>query len=131
VEHADAHPTVRTYLVVFAALLLLLVATVAVAEIDLGPFNFSLAVAIASMKALLILLYFMHVRYSTPLVWLVAGAGFFWLAILVGLTLSDYFTRDAIAALHDQRRPEPGTPVVVVSITLPAFSRLAKLDSGG
>jgi cytochrome c oxidase subunit 4 len=92
-DHAPAHPTVRTYFVVFAALVLLLVATVAVAEVDLGRLSFPLAAAIASLKALLILAYFMHVRYSPPLVWLIAGAGCFWLAILFGLTLSDYFTR--------------------------------------
>jgi len=93
-EHATAaHPPARTYYVVFAALVVLLLATVGVANVDLGWLNFPLAAAIASLKALLILLYFMHVRYSTPLVWLVAGAGFFWLAILFSLTLSDYLTR--------------------------------------
>lgn len=45
------------------------------------------------MKAALILLFFMHIRYSTPLIWLVAGAGFLWLAILFGLTFADYLTR--------------------------------------
>jgi cytochrome c oxidase subunit 4 len=51
------------------------------------------AVAIATAKAILILLYFMHIRYSRPLTWAVAGAAFFWLFILFGLTLSDYLTR--------------------------------------
>jgi cytochrome c oxidase subunit IV len=93
------HPSTSVYLIVFGTLLLLLVATVAVAQTDLGPWNFPTAVGIASAKALLILLFFMHVRYSEPLIWLVAGAGFFWLAILFGLTLADYFTRGEIPHL--------------------------------
>jgi cytochrome c oxidase subunit 4 len=91
-SHA-AHPTLRTYYLVFAALMVLLAATVAMAEIDLGPLNVLVAAAIATAKALLILLFFMHVRYSEPLTWLVAGAGFFWLAILFVLTISDYISR--------------------------------------
>ena len=92
-EHAATHPSLKVYYLVFFALLVLLVATVGVAEIELGPFNFLAAASIATLKAMLILLYFMHVRYSVPLTWLVAGAGFFWLGIMFVLTLSDYFTR--------------------------------------
>jgi cytochrome c oxidase subunit 4 len=88
-----SHPTTRAYYVVFAALILLLVATVGVAQVDLGRLNFAVAVTIASLKAALILLIFMHVRYSTPLTWLVAASGFFWLLILFGLTFNDYWTR--------------------------------------
>jgi cytochrome c oxidase subunit 4 len=100
----EHHPTVAVYLSVFVVLLVLLVATVLAAEMEfsfggkghsagIGTLNFVVAAAIASVKAVLIILFFMHVRYSTPLTWLVAGAGFFWLAILFGLTLADYFTR--------------------------------------
>jgi cytochrome c oxidase subunit 4 len=91
-----AHPSLRVYYTIFAALLILLGVTVVVAEIDLGRWQFlgfAIAASIATIKALLIMLYFMHVRYSLPLTWLVAGAGFFWLGILFVLTLSDYFTR--------------------------------------
>jgi cytochrome c oxidase subunit 4 len=95
-HHAPhAHPTVGTYLGVYVALLVLLALTVVAAEFDVGAANFVIAAGIATVKALLIILIFMHVRYGTPLLWLVAGAGFFWLAILFGLTLSDYFTRPA------------------------------------
>jgi cytochrome c oxidase subunit 4 len=90
---AAAHPTTGLYYSVFAALLVLLAITVAAAEVDLGRLNFPLAAAIATMKAMLIMLYFMHVRYSKPLIWLVAGAGIFWLAILFSLTFSDFLTR--------------------------------------
>ena len=87
------HPSVSTLLAVFVALLVLLAATVAISETNLGPWNFVAAVSIASIKALLIVLYFMHVRYSNPLTWLAAGAGFFWLGIMLALTLSDYISR--------------------------------------
>jgi cytochrome c oxidase subunit 4 len=90
---AAHHPTHRVYYTVFGALLALLVVTVVVAELNLGLVAFLVAVTVATVKAVLILLYFMHVRYSPPLTWLVAGAAFFWLAILFSLTLSDYYTR--------------------------------------
>jgi cytochrome c oxidase subunit IV len=92
-ERSHEHPATRVYYLVFAALIVLLLVTVLVAELDAGPLNFPLAAAIATIKAVLILLFFMHVRYSAPLIWLVAGAGFVWLAILFGLTLADYATR--------------------------------------
>ena len=83
----------RTYVIVWAALLILLVATCAIARFDLHPFNAAIAIAIALLKMLLILLFFMNVRYSNRLTWIFAGAGFVWLAILIGLTLNDYLTR--------------------------------------
>jgi cytochrome c oxidase subunit IV len=92
-EHSMAHPTASVYYQVFAALVVLLAATIAIAQVDLGPWNFPAATAIATLKGLLILLFFMHVRYSPPLTWLFAGAGFFWLGILLALTYCDYATR--------------------------------------
>lgn len=93
-SHGDAaHPTLRTYYAVFAALIGLLVVTVLIAEVNLGALNFPVAIGIATVKAVLIMMFFMHVRYGTPLIWLIAGAGYFWLAILFGLTLADYLTR--------------------------------------
>ncbi|MEX2175555.1 MAG: cytochrome C oxidase subunit IV family protein [Pirellulaceae bacterium] len=94
------HPTDNLYYLVFAALMVLLLLTVGVSRYELGAWSLPVAAGIASVKAVLILLYFMHVRYSRPLIWLVAGAGFFWLAILFGLTLSDYLTRDWPALPH-------------------------------
>jgi cytochrome c oxidase subunit 4 len=104
-DHAH-HPTVGTYLAVFVALMLLLVATVVAAEIEIGVdkephpahavssfWNLIIAAAIASTKALLIIMFFMHVRYSTPLIWLVSGAGFLFLAIMFAFTFADYMTR--------------------------------------
>jgi caa(3)-type oxidase subunit IV len=88
-----AHSGPRLYVAVFAALVVLTVATVAVSYVDLGPWSVVVALAIACSKALLVLLFFMHLRDSPGLTWLVAGGGFFWLAILIGLTMSDVLTR--------------------------------------
>ena len=83
----------RTYLLVYLGLILLLAATVGVAFLDLGVFNIVITLAIASVKALLVILFFMHVRESEPATKLFVIAGFVWLAILIGLTLTDYLTR--------------------------------------
>jgi cytochrome c oxidase subunit IV len=82
-----------TYLAVWAALLVLLAATVAASYVHLGVFNVVATVAIAAVKAVLIILYFMHVRYSPRLVWVYVGAGFFFLAILFSFAFGDYYTR--------------------------------------
>jgi cytochrome c oxidase subunit IV len=88
----------RLYLRVFAALLVLTALTVAAAFFDLGGgrlhyANALVALTIAVSKATLVVLYFMHVRYSSRLTWVFVGAGVFWLLILIGLTLSDVLTR--------------------------------------
>lgn len=87
------HAGERTYYVIFGLLLLLLVATVGATWIEAGDWNFAIAAGIASVKAVLILLFFMHVKDSKPLIWVIACASFFWLAILFGITFSDYLTR--------------------------------------
>ena len=81
------------YFAVFAALIILALATTGLAYLDLGRANTVLAMTIAVTKAVLVVLYFMHVRYGTRLTWVFAGAGFCWLAIMLGLTLSDYLSR--------------------------------------
>lgn len=89
--------SVRTNLIIFGVLMFLLVVTVGVAYLDLGPIGLAIAMLIATIKAVLILLYFMHVRFSSPLTWVFSGAAFFWLAIMFALTLNDYLTRDFFA----------------------------------
>ena len=84
---------VRTYITVYIALMILLVLTVGAAFIDLGPLNLVVAMAIAITKAVLIVLFFMHIRYAGPLSRLFAVIGFFWLMILFVQTLTDYITR--------------------------------------
>ncbi|MGI8435405.1 MAG: cytochrome C oxidase subunit IV family protein [Chthoniobacterales bacterium] len=86
-------PSPRTYTLSGLALLLLLGLTIGAAFLNLGPFNTPVAMLISLLKASLILLFFMHVRYSRPVLWLFVGAGFFWLAIMFTLSLSDYLTR--------------------------------------
>jgi len=92
-EHVTSR---KVYFLVFAALLALTLATVLVAEVDLGVFNDVVALTIAVTKALLVLLFFMHIRHSTRMTVLTAVAGFFWLAILIGLTMADYASRGHI-----------------------------------
>lgn len=86
--------SLKTYFIIFGALLVLTGATVWVAYFDLGQLNVIVALSIAVLKATLVVLYFMHLRYSSKLTWVFVGAGFFWLAILVAFTLSDYATRN-------------------------------------
>ena len=93
--NSDAIISVRTYVLVFIGLIVLTITTTAVAFIDLGAqWNTAAALAIAVIKALLVILFFMHVLYSRPLTWVFVSAGFFWLLILFTLTLADYFTRN-------------------------------------
>jgi cytochrome c oxidase subunit 4 len=81
------------YYAVFAALMVGTALTVGVAFVDLGAFNNVLMLGIAITKAMLVILYFMHVRWATRLTWLVVASGFFWLIILFGITMTDYLTR--------------------------------------
>ena len=83
----------RLYYMVFLALMVGTVVTVAVARFDLGPLNNIVMLTVACAKALLVVLFFMHVRWSTRLTWVIAAAGFFWLLILFVLTMSDYMSR--------------------------------------
>ena len=82
-----------TYYLIFGALMVFTIITVGVAFINLGAFNFPVALGIAMTKATLVILYFMHVRWATRLTWVVAASGFVWLLILFGITMSDYLTR--------------------------------------
>jgi cytochrome c oxidase subunit IV len=89
--HHVASP--RTYFAVFLALIIGTGLTVAAAEVDLGALNNIVMLAIACTKALLVILFFMHVRWSSRLTWVVAGSGFFWILIMFTLTMSDYLSR--------------------------------------
>jgi cytochrome c oxidase subunit 4 len=89
------HPLVprHVYYRVYGILLGLTLLTVGVAYLDLGPLNVVVALGIAVGKAVLVMLFFMHLRYSTRLTWVVAAAGVVWLAHLLIFTLTDYLTR--------------------------------------
>ncbi len=84
----------RIYLFIFLALIVGTGLTVFAAFYDFpGPLNAIVALTIAVIKATLVVLYFMHVRYSGRLVWVVIGSALFWLAIMFALTISDYSSR--------------------------------------
>ena len=83
----------KNYVWVWFFLLALLALTWGMARLDLGPFNPAVALAIAFVKMVLVILFFMHVRHSSRLTWLFVAAGFIWLLIMMDLTMSDYLTR--------------------------------------
>ena len=84
---------VRTYFLIFTALIVMTAVTVAVAFLDLGPLNTVVAVTIASIKAALVLVYFMHLDRAGGLVRVYATAGFFWIILLAASVLTDIVTR--------------------------------------
>jgi len=94
-----AHPTHKVYYLVFLALVIGTVLTWRVAFIDLGPLNPVIALTIACTKATLVILFFMHIRYSSTLTKITVVAGFFWLLILITLSLTDYLTRGIVKPL--------------------------------
>ncbi len=84
----------KVYFTVWAALMCLTVTTAAVSYIDLGQFSIVVALLIATIKGSLVVLFFMHVKYlNVKTTLLVILAGFFWLAILLLMTMTDYITR--------------------------------------
>ena len=84
---------IRVYLAIFLTLMVGTALTVWAAFQDFGPFNTIIAFTIAVIKATLVVLWFMHVRYSDKLTWVVVASGLLWLVILFVLTLSDYYAR--------------------------------------
>jgi cytochrome c oxidase subunit 4 len=93
-EHADHHiVTPAVYAIVFATLLVGTAITVAAAYVDLRIFNPVVALAIACTKAVIVILFFMHVKYQSKLVKLTVASGFFTFLVLITMTLSDYISR--------------------------------------
>ncbi|HEX7287388.1 MAG TPA: cytochrome C oxidase subunit IV family protein [Candidatus Angelobacter sp.] len=90
-EHS--HPTPKLYAVIVSCLFAGTILTVFAATWELHIFNPIVALVIATTKATLVILYFMHVRYSSRLTKLTVAAGFFWLLILISLSLTDYIPR--------------------------------------
>lgn len=84
----------RIYIAIFLALMVGTALTLVAAFFDFpGPLNAVVALTIATVKATLVVLYFMHVRYSGRLIWLVIASALLWLAIMFAITFSDYWTR--------------------------------------
>ena len=106
--HAHAHPhphahaphgaghisPISMYITIFLALMVLTAVTVGAAYVDLGMFNFAVAMLIASFKASLVVWYFMHVKYQSSLTKLTVATGLFFLAILLGMMLIDYTSKE-------------------------------------
>jgi cytochrome c oxidase subunit IV len=88
-----AHPTRTLYWKIYAALMILLLATVGAAYINLGDYNIVVALVIAVTKAVLVVVFFMHVRYNSKLIWLYASLGFIWMTYLLVGVFGDVMTR--------------------------------------
>lgn len=89
---------VRVYVSIFLVLLVGTALTVLAAFVDFPwRLNTIVALTIATIKATFVVLYFMHVRYSTRLIWVILASALFWMAILFAFTFSDYLTRDWIS----------------------------------
>ena len=91
--HAAHAPSRLPYFLTFFFLAVMTVITYAVAQVNLGPFNDVVALTIAVLKGTAVVLFFMHVRHSSPLTKLTVISGFVWLAFMIFITLSDYVTR--------------------------------------
>jgi cytochrome c oxidase subunit 4 len=93
-EHAEHHiVSPLQYTLVFGTLLVGTALTVWAADQDMGVFNPIIALGIASFKAVVVILFFMHVKYQTNLIKMTVGAGFFTFLVLITMTLSDYISR--------------------------------------
>ena len=93
-QHSEHHiVSPKVYLTIFLTLLACTALTVAASYVEMYSWNAVVAIAIGCLKATLVVLYFMHVKYSSKLTKLTVGAGVFTFLILVGMSLSDYFTR--------------------------------------
>ncbi len=93
-EHQEQHIVgPKVYLTIFLILLVLTATTTGVAFIDLGVFNAVIALLIACMKAALVVLFFMHIHYSSRLLKMTVAAGLFTFCLLITLTMSDYISR--------------------------------------
>jgi cytochrome c oxidase subunit 4 len=90
--------SVRVYITIFLVLLVGTALTVWAAFVDF-PFglNTIIAMTIAVTKATFVVLYFMHVRYSARLIWVIVGSGLFWMAIMFAFTFADYLTRSTLS----------------------------------
>jgi len=92
-HHSEHIVSPKVYLLVGTALLILTFSTAAISYVDLGVFNAVVAIAIACLKMTLVVLFFMHVKYSSGLTKLTVAAGFFTFLVLITMTMTDYASR--------------------------------------
>ncbi|HEY7186872.1 MAG TPA: cytochrome C oxidase subunit IV family protein [Vicinamibacterales bacterium] len=116
-----------TYYAIFGALMVLTIVTIAVAYQPLGSWNFPVAISIAITKATLVILFFMHAKYSSNLTKLFVGTAFFFLFIMLTLTMTDNLSRGfktyqggAAGAGYGQRDPSESAPAPKASEGAPA-----------
>jgi cytochrome c oxidase subunit 4 len=109
-EHSEHIVSPKIYATILIALLVGTVVTVYAAKVDLGRWNIVLALTIAVTKMTLVILFFMHGKYSSRRTKLIIASGFFWLAIMLVLTLADYTTR----------HPEPSRSQLAPVLELPS-----------
>lgn len=96
---AEARASIRTYLIVYVLLLGLMGLTTGLAYVDLTRWSATVAMAIAGGKAVLVLLYFMHLRYSSRMSWVFAGLGLYFVGILILMTMNDVRTRSWLSPI--------------------------------
>ena len=99
IEHVEHHLPKSMYFVIFGALMVLTALTVGLAFVNLGQMNIVVALAVAIVKASLVVMFFMHLKYESPLTKVVLGAGIFWLILLLGIIM-DYFSRSWMYVPH-------------------------------
>ena len=92
-HHAEHIVSPKVYMVIFGVLMFFTALTVAASYAELGPFNTVVALAIACIKAVLVILFFMHVKYSSRLTKLTVAAGFFTFLVLITMSMTDYISR--------------------------------------
>lgn len=92
-HHSEHIVSPRVYGIIFGALMVLTATTVGASYLELGQFNVVVALAIACIKAVLVILFFMHVKYSSRLTKLTVAAGFFTFFVLITMSMTDYISR--------------------------------------
>ncbi|HUO60280.1 MAG TPA: cytochrome C oxidase subunit IV family protein [Candidatus Acidoferrales bacterium] len=91
--HVEHTGSVKTFAMIWVSLLIFTAITVGASLVDLGPFNIVVALVIASCKALLVVLFFMEVRYSSKITKVTIVSAIFFLFLLLGLSMTDYISR--------------------------------------
>lgn len=117
---------IKVYVAIFGSLMVFTTITVVVAFINLGALNFPVAISIAIVKATLVILFFMHLKYSSQLTKLICGAAFFFLIVLFGLTMSDYLSRGWFTA--PDGTTGPGSQLTIGPPPPPAAEREAPAE---
>jgi cytochrome c oxidase subunit 4 len=125
-EHHEHVDPLGAYIKVFLSLMVLLLLTVGAYQylkfdewfgVEWGFLNTLIALIIATIKTALVMLVFMHLRHATKLTWVIAGAGFLWLCIMITFTFADYLSRKSIPEAdpylgHEMVSSQPTQPQV-------------------